>query len=101
MSKLLLPLSVSLIASLSFGMPVRAEMSTNTVLENSNPLCSRHSTAPTKSNLTSNESLIAQVIVDSRPHWSSQCGNYYTIYKYGKYYECHKCTYGGPYCWQK
>jgi|GEM_PF-5779780 len=104
MSKLLLPLS--LIVSMSLGMPVRAELSVN----NYNSSCSHasitqpivpSSSIPVKQGFLRNEVRLAQVILDSKPHWSSQCGPIYTIYKNGKVYECHKCTYGGPYCWEK
>jgi hypothetical protein len=68
MSKLLLPLSVTLLASLSIGMPVVAETSTNSVRENPISLCSRQSTTLAMTNFIPSESLVAQVVLDSRPH---------------------------------
>ena len=51
---------------------------------------------------SSPETLLAQVIIDSRPSYDSRCGDYYTTQKNGKYYECIKCEYSSePYCWER
>lgn len=52
--------------------------------------------------LSSSETLLAQVIIDSRPSHDSRCSDYYTTQKNGKYYECIQCTYNRePYCWER
>jgi hypothetical protein len=106
MFKLLLPLSFSLLTSLSIGMPASAELSDSNSSVNYNSSCSyetstQNSFTSVGNNYNSQRSLLAQVILDTRPNSESACSDYYTIYKNGKTYECHKCTYGGPYCWEK
>ena len=51
---------------------------------------------------SSSDTLLAQVIIDSRPSYDSRCGSYYTTQKNGKYYECIECEYSRePYCWER
>ena len=53
------------------------------------------------SNYSKNLLIAGEIIIDSRPSYDSKCGNYYTTCKSnGKCYECIKCSYGGPYCWE-
>lgn len=103
MFKLFVPLSISLIASVSLTMPVKAELSTKEAIANPGSSCleSLNQSAMTSKNTTIEEFQLAQVILDTRPSFDSRCGDYYTTIKHGDVYECIKCEYGGPYCWEK
>lgn len=102
MFKFFIPLSVSLIASASFMMPVKAELATDNLIINSDSSCSQSlSQSSSNNNNLPQDFQLAQIILDTRPSYDSRCSDWYTTIKYGKVYECKKCDYGGPYCWEK
>ena len=48
------------------------------------------------------KTLLAELILDSRPSYDSKCGDYYTTYKNGSHFDCIKCVYSTePYCWHR
>ena len=73
-----------------------AKINTNKLpTQNSSCLHSNRLTSPPKT-------LLAELIIDSRPSYDSQCGDYYTTYKNGQHYECIRCEYSTePYCWHR
>jgi pyrroline-5-carboxylate reductase len=65
MSKLLIPLSVSLIAALSLTTPAKAELSTDNLMVNANLLCSQSVNQLSSSNNSSPQNiLLAEVILE-------------------------------------
>lgn len=110
MSKFFLPLSLSLVASTFVSSNIAsAELIPNdTTVNNQQSSCIEVAQKTSPPNINVGQHIyprqrieLAEAIIDFRPSYDPDCGDYYTTIKYGQTYECIQCTYGGPYCWEK
>jgi hypothetical protein len=70
---------------------------------NTNKLPTQNSSCLQSNGLkNSPKTLLAELILDSRPSYDSKCGDYYTTYKNGNHFDCIRCVYSTePYCWHR